>query len=116
MDSNLITPPDILQNELHSVTLIDPEQQDVDAVVRFCQYSDTAFNVYVYTPNMDNSKWLADAVNASHAVIVNTQTDNYKDFCLLAKTYYYGPKNFVENQRKLNDPLHYFAAKHYADK
>lgn len=116
MDSNLITPPDILDNGLHSVTIIDPEQHDVDAIIRFCQHSNTAFNVYVYTPNMDNIQWLSQAVNASDAIIINTRTDDYKDLCLLDKTYYYGPKNFVENQRKLDDPLHYFAAQHYADK
>jgi hypothetical protein len=116
MDSNLVTPPDIVRNGLHSVILIDPEQQDVDAVVRFCQFSDAAFNVYVYTPNMDNTKWLSDAVNASDAVIINTRTDHYQDLCLLFKTYYYGPKIFLENQRKLDDPLHYFAAHYYADK
>lgn len=110
MDSNLITPPDILDNGLHSVTVIDPEQTDVDAVVRFCQFSDAVFNVYVYTPNMDNRKWLSDAVNASDAVIINTRTNDYQDLCLLDKTYYYGPKLFVENQRKLEDPLHYFAS------
>ena len=110
MDSNLITPPDIVRNGLHSVTIVDPEQPDVDAIVRFCQHSQTAYNVYVYTPNMDNRKWLSDAVNASDAVIINTRTDDYQDLCLLAKTYYYGQKIFLENQRKLDDPLHYFAA------
>ena len=110
MLSNLITPPDILNNGLHSVTVIDPEQPDVDAIVRFCQHSEIPYNVYVYTPNMNNRKWLSDAVNASDAVIINTRTDDYQDLCLLAKTYYYGPKLFVENQRKLEDPLHYFAA------
>ena len=116
MDSNLITPPDIVKNGLHSVTLIDLEQSDVDAVVRFCQFSDRAFNVYVYTPNMDNATWLSAAVNASDAIIINTRTDRYQDLCLLDKTYYYGAKNYVENQRKLADPLHYFAAQVDADK
>jgi hypothetical protein len=116
MYSNLVTPPDIVNNGLHSVTLVDPEQADVDAVVRFCQFSNTAFNVYVYTPNMDNNKWLSDAVNASDAIIINTRTDDYQDLCLLAKTYYYGPKNYVENQRKLSEPLHYFASHTEYDK
>jgi hypothetical protein len=109
MDSNLVTPPDVVKNNLHSVTLVDPEKHDVDAVIKFCQYSDRAFNVYVYTPNMDNLDWLKSAVGASDAVIVNSRTENYKDLCLLSKTYYYGPKIYLENQNKLDDPLHYFA-------
>jgi len=116
VDSNLITPPDIVNNGLHSVTLVDPEQQEVDAVIRFCQFSKSAFNVYVYTPNMNNFTWLSQAVNASHAVIINTRTDDYQDLCLLSKTYYYGPKNYIENQQKIDDPLHYFATQIKTDK
>jgi hypothetical protein len=116
MLSNLVTPPDIVNNESHSVLLVDPEQADVDAVIKFCQYSEKTFNVYVYTPNMSDFTWLAQAVNASNAVIINTRTDDYKDLCLLEKTYYYGPKNFIENQRKIADPLHYFAAQINLDK
>ena len=109
MVSNLITPPDIVSNDLHSVLLVDPEQPDLDAVIRFCQYADLAFNVYVYTPNMDNADWLNQTVDSSHAVIVNTRTLAYKDICSLEKTYYYGDTVLLGNQRKLSDPVHYFA-------
>ena len=108
MDSNLITPPDIVKNGLYSVTLVDPEQQDVDAVIQFCQHSTMPFNVYVYTPNMENTEWLDQAVDASHAIIVNSRTNDYNQYCLLSKSYYYGPQVYVENPRKLVDPLHYF--------
>lgn len=110
MVSNLVTPPDIVSNDLHSVLLVDPEQADLDAVIRFCQYSDSVFNVYVYTPNMDNLEWLNQAVDTSDAVIVNTRTLDYKDICRLDKTYYYGDTVLLGNQKKLLDPLHYFAA------
>jgi hypothetical protein len=116
MDSNLITPPDIVNNGIHSVLLVDPEQADVDAVIRFCQYSDLVFNVYVYTPNMDNLQWLNQAVDCSDAVIVNTRTLNYKDICRLDKTFYYGDTVLLGNQKKLSDPLHYFAAQANSNK
>lgn len=111
MPSNLITPTDILKNDLHSVTLVDPEQHDVDAVIAFCQNSDLEFNVYVYTPNMDNLEWLNRAVEASDAVIVNSRTDNYNKLCLLKKTYYYGDKNYLENRNKIADPVRYFVSR-----
>lgn len=116
MDSNLITPPDIVNNGLYSVTLVDPEQAEVDAIIRFCQHSDRAYNIYVYTPNMANIDWLTEAVNVSDVIIVNTRSDDYINMWLLDKTYYYGPRILVENPRKLADPMHYFAAQHYADK
>lgn len=109
MDSNLITPPDILNNGLHSITIIDPEQDEVDAIIRYCQHSDQAYNIYVYTPNMDDVEWMAQAVNASDSIIVNTRSDDYRDLWLLDKTYHYGTRIIVENPRKLADPVHYFA-------
>ena len=109
MDSNLITPPDIVNNGLHSVILIDPEQDEVDTIIKFCQHSEQAYNIYVYTPNMDNLEWLARAVNASQAAIINTRSDDYKDLWLLDKTYHYGTRIIVENPKKLVDPVHYFA-------
>lgn len=109
MHSNLITPPDIVHNDLHSVLIVDPDLNEIDDVIKFCQYSDINFNVYVYTPNMDNASWLAQAADASNTIIVNSRTDNYKDLCLLEKTYYYGEKNYLENQNKILDPLYYFA-------
>lgn len=116
MVSNLITPPDILKSNQHSVLIVDPDQADLDAVIRFCQHTDDAFDVYVYTSNMDNRDWLDRAANACDTVIVNSQSDNYQQLCLLEKTYYYGNQLYLENPRKIVDPLHYFAARVNADK
>lgn len=116
MLSNLITPPDIVANQMHSVLLVDPEQTDVDAVIKFCQHSDQTFNVYVYTPNMDNLGWLNQAVAATDVVIVNSRTLDYKDICRLDKTFYYGDTVLLGNQRKLSDPVQYFLYRHSSNK
>ena len=109
MVSNLITPPDVIDNGLHSVLIVDPVSADVDAVIKFCQYSQQAFNVYVYTPNMNNPDWLSKAANISDAIVVNSNSNEHKSLCLLDKTYYYGDQLYLENPRKIPDPLHYFA-------
>lgn len=116
MHSNLVTPPDIVNNGLHSVTLVDPSQADVDAVIRLCQVSDQVFNIYVYTPNMHDRDWLNKAVDASDAVLVNIQSDEFKDLWIMNKVHYYGSRVLLENPRKLSDPLHYFASLAYTDK
>ena len=110
MVSNLITPPDVLDNQLHSVLLVDPEQTELDIIIKFCQYSEQAFNVYVYTPNMDATQWLNRVAEISDAVIVNARSNDYKNLCLLDKTYYYGNRHYVENAKKITEPLHYFAS------
>ena len=116
MVSNLVTPPDIVSNDLYSVLIVDPEQSELDAVIKFCQYAERAFNVYVYTSNMENLAWLDQAVAACDAVIVNSKSNNYKELCLLDKTYYYGDQFYLENPRKISDPLHFFATQVNSDK
>ena len=116
MVSNLVTPPDFVSNDLTSVLLVDPDQPDLDAVIRFCQYSDQMYNVYTYTPNMDNITWLQQAVDACDTVIVNARLEEFKHLCLLDKTYYYGDRFYLENPRKLQDPLHFFAAQANSNK
>jgi hypothetical protein len=116
MHSNLVTPPDIVANDLSSVLLVDPDQSDLDAVVRFCQYADQVYNVYVYTPNMDNITWLQQAVDACDNVIVNSRSNNFKHLCLLDKTYYYGEQIYLGNPRRITDPLHFFAAQANSNK
>lgn len=116
MHSRLVTPPDLVDTELHSVLLVDPEQTDLDAVVRFCQHADRAFSVYVYTPNMNNQAWLDQAAAVCDAVVVNARSHSYKALCLLEKTYYYGDCVYLENNQKIHDPLQYFASQMNLDK
>ncbi len=116
MDSNLITPPDIVSNDLHSVLLVDPDHDDLDAVIRFCQYSNQVYNVYAYTPNMDNITWLQQAVDTCDTIIVNSRLEDFKHLCILDKTYYYGDKLYLENTQRITDPLHFFAARENSNK
>lgn len=110
MLSNLITPPDLISNDLHSVLLIHPEKEELDLVIKFCQYSANAFNVYVYTCNMNNMIWVKDAIYRSNSIIINSQLywNEFKEVCPIEKTYYYGSQTFLENNKKLLDPLEYF--------
>lgn len=116
MHSNLITPPDIVNNGLHSVLLVDPDQSDLDSVIQFCQYATETYNVYAYTPNMDNINWLQQAVSVCDAVIVNSRLNQFESLCLLDKTYYYGERIYLENPRKIMGPLHFFAQQEHSNK
>lgn len=110
MLSNLITPPDLVSNNFHSVLLIHPDNDELDLVIKFCQCSTNAFNVYVYTCNMNNMNWVNDAINLADSVIINSQLylNQFKNVCPIEKTYYYGPQTFLENNKKILDPLEYF--------
>ena len=109
MHSNFITPPDFVDETLHTVTVIDAASEEVELLGRMCEYSDESYNIYLYRSEMHNDEWLQQAVDLSDAVIVNTDNEQFRDLCLLQKTFYYGSKRFLENPRKIENPLHYFA-------
>jgi len=110
--SNLITPPDFLDNENKSILLIDPEPTEVEDIYLWLQSDSASINVYVYTAEMKDLKWLKAAVKKSSAVIVNTINNinsPLKDKLAEKKgTYYYGPKRFIMNQNVINAPIDYF--------
>lgn len=109
MDSNLITAPDFVSaDHLHTVTVIDPAPDDIDLLIKICQYGAESYNLYVYRADHPDSDWLDRAVALSDTVIVNTEQHRYDNICLLDKTYYYGPYQFVENPRKLAALEQYF--------
>jgi hypothetical protein len=111
VDSNFITPPDFVDNQLHTVTLIDASQDDVELLVRMCEHTDEPYNIYLYRSEMNNDVWLAQALKCSDAVIVNIVSRQHNNICLLDNAFYYGSTYFLENPRKLDGPLHYFAAR-----
>jgi hypothetical protein len=112
MISNFITPPDFVDDDLHTVTIIDADPVDVETLAVLCSGHNESFNVYLYKADMNNNKWLEDAVNRSHAIIVNTEESELsgiKDrLCTKPNSYYYGSKNFLGNPNRINNVLDYF--------
>jgi len=109
--SNLITPPDFVENSLPTVLLIDPEWTEVEDVASFLKTSPCPFNVYIYRPEMRDNAWLTTAIGKAHTIIVNTvvnENSTIKDkVAELPANYYYGPKNFIENKNQINSPVEY---------
>jgi hypothetical protein len=113
MTSNFITPPDFVDDEQHTVTIIDASPVDVETLAILCSGNDESFNVYLYKYDLDNLEWLDAAVARSHVLIVNTEEttiSSVKDrLAALPQAYYYGPKNFLANANKINNILDYFS-------
>lgn len=109
MYSNFITPPDFVDQKLPNITVINATTDEVELLARMCEHSDEFYNIYLYRTEMNNDTWLQQAVDLSDAVILNTNSGQYRDLCLLDKTFYYGSDRFLENPKKIESPLHYFA-------
>jgi hypothetical protein len=112
MHSNFITPPDTTNEAKHTVLLVDPVWSDIQAVAMICKTIGTDFNVYVYDASMNNIDWLTQVAESSAAIIVNTEATTcspIKDRLIdLPRTYYYGPKNFLSNTKRIANPQEYF--------
>jgi len=110
MYSNFITPPDFIENDLHTILLIDPTEMEVQDTALICKNVGTDFNVYIYLEQYKDFEWLERAFNLSEAVIINTTSNELskvKDQMVSHhKASYYGPKNFFGNNRRLT-PMEY---------
>jgi hypothetical protein len=112
MHSNFVTPPDIITAKKHTVLLVDPVWQDIEAVAMICKTIGTDFNVYIYDETMNDIAWLNTVADKSDTVVINTeptQCSPIKDkLADLDKSYYYGPKNFLSNTKRIANPQEYF--------
>jgi len=114
--SNIITPPDFVKTKAHTVLLIDPEWSEIEDVAFYLKSSAEIYNVYVYRIEMNDDDWLQKAIKKSEAIIVNTvNNDNspVKDrLAVKPIAYYYGPKNFLMNNNRIEKPVDYFVLQH----
>lgn len=106
--SNFITPPDFVNDKLHTVTIIDATPEEVILLGKFCQYSEQCFNIYLYRLEMQNFDWLEKAILLSDAIIINNERDDFTNYLKLDKVYYYGTKNYLSPAHKVNNLLQYF--------
>jgi hypothetical protein len=70
MYSNFITPPDFVDDNLHTVTVINASTEEIASLARMCQTNDEMFNVYLYHNGMKNTAWLQEAIDRSETVII----------------------------------------------
>lgn len=113
MYSNFITPPDSLtEPERHTVLIVDSDWPEIEEVALFCKTSKKFYNVHVYRAEMDNEVWLVEQAEKAEFVIINTiesAVSNIKDRLIeQPNAFYYGPKNFLLSNKKLNAPLSFF--------
>lgn len=114
MYSNFITPPDFVEDNFHTVTVVNATNEEVELLGRMCKGSDDQFNIYLYKPEMDDLDWLKKAVHLSDAVIVNTNnlTQTLEDLLVLDKTYYFGTNNYIAKAQQVENVFQYFARRY----
>lgn len=114
--SNFITPPDFVNEKKHTVFIMDADWNEVENIALWCQNVDTYFNVYLYEDIMCEEEWAVKAVELADAIIINSRNgtaDAMKGlFLKLDKVWYYGQKNYLRTDNRLDSPLDYFVQYH----
>ena len=112
MTTNIISPPDFVDDPNHSVLLVDVSYDDLATLAHLCSVHDESFNIYWYPSFANNIDWMNSVALRADAIIVNTEINEFspiKDRLVDApKTWHYGPKNFLNNSRKYHNVLDYF--------
>ncbi len=115
--SNVITPPDFIQdNDFENVLIIDPYDSELESLVVFLKTIKKSYNVYLFRTmaftRKDDLAWLDVIANQCQTIIVNTAPTEHsavKDRIITDKTaIYYGPKNFLMNQNKIERLIDWF--------
>jgi hypothetical protein len=112
MHSNIITPPDFINDENTQILIIDPDWNDVDTLSLWLQNTAKTYNIYVYTDVMMEPEWLESAIGLAHVIILNTQdsacTPIKNKLIKDSRTWYYGPHRYLGNTRQIADLIEYF--------
>ena len=115
MYSNFITPPDSLNEaERHSVLIIDADWPEIESVAMFCKTSKQFYNIHVYRAEMDDEVWLVNQAEHAKVLIINTTettVSKIKDrLAEQSNAFYYGPKSFLNNSKRLSAPIDFFTS------
>lgn len=111
--TNMITPPDIINNkDQHSVLLIDVEQDAVARLATFFQKVDFIFDVYLYHAGMNDETWLKQVAQQVDHIIINTiptECSAIKErLATQGNASYYGPRTPLGNPNQIDTPMFYF--------
>ena len=113
LHSNIITPPDVLDNKNHTVVMIDATAEEVKYLTNWLSTANKSYDIYLYRWDMDNILWLEQVSSLADAIIINTSTNTFspiKDsiISIFKDAWYYGNNLSVENNQTLSGPEKYF--------
>jgi hypothetical protein len=110
--SNIITPPDFVDENTDSVVIVDGEWPDIEDIALWCKTAPKSYDLYIYQDIMLEPEWLMQSINRAKIIIVNMAdssiSDLKKDLLQAPNVWYYGTGKFLANPRHLGKPLDWF--------
>lgn len=108
MHSNFITPPDFVDEDLETITIINAELDEIESLARLCENTDPQYNIYLYRSEMNDREWLYKAMQLSKTVIIRSVDPSLDYICDDEKTIYYGDRILISRAPKILNLLHFF--------
>lgn len=113
--TNIITPPDLVEDNVYTVLIIDPDWTAIEDLVLYLKTSSEKFNVYVYKAEMNDPLWLDKVIGISSVIIVDTvqnELSQIKDHMVVNNpvVWHYGIKNFLMSKQRIEAPIDYFVS------
>ena len=88
MPSNLVTPPDFVNNNNRTAVVINATWDEIESLHLWLATAFQDWNIYFYNHTMENLAWLEQAVDRAEVVVVNQSTSNW-DISTYSKVYTY---------------------------
>ncbi len=111
MHSNFITPPDFVDENLITITVINADIHDIESLARICETTDPQYNLYLYRSEMNDLVWLHKAIELSETVIINLVDPKLDFVCDNEKTVYYGDRLIISRAANISSLLDFFMNK-----
>ena len=112
MNTNFITPPDVVDDERHSVLIVDADPTDIESLALVCANHNHAFNVYLYNHGMQDLEWLVSIASKVDTVIINNAGNGLsaikQTLIALPNARHYGNEDLTEFDSKYCGVLEYF--------
>jgi hypothetical protein len=108
MYSNFITPPDFVDEDYETITVINALSDEIVLLANFCKNANKSYNVYLYNSEMKNEKWLSEAILKSKHIILNDIDPTLEYLCSKETTFYYGTKTYLSPAHKINFIMDFF--------
>lgn len=68
--NNLITPPNVLDNDQESFLLVNVTDDELTALSKFLPWARNVYNFYLYNNNYSDTPWLSIAAKKSSTILV----------------------------------------------
>lgn len=94
MNSNFITPPDLVE----TILVINATKEQIEACAEACRNGDRVYNVYFYHSDMNDVHWLGEVVQRSETILQAVDSE----VPVLCPTVKFGP------EQDLIQPQDYF--------